>query len=75
MPVNGREIGFMNDYAANIVFLLAVVATTGLIIGLAGLLMDRLHPSPQPFLLRHRRRGADRDETTARYLVDVGDSA
>ena len=63
----------MNDYAANIVFLLAVVATA-LVSGLAGLLMDRLHPSPQPFLLRHRR-GADRDETTARYLVDVGDSA
>lgn len=64
----------MNDYAANIVFLLAVLATTALIIGLAGLLMDRLHPSPQPFLLRHKR-GVDRDETTARYLVDVGDSA
>lgn len=64
----------MNDYAANIVFLLAVVATTALIIGLAGLLMDRLHPSPQPFLLRHKR-AVDRDETTARYLVDVGDSA
>jgi len=64
----------MNDYAANIVFLLAVVAATALVFGLAGLLMDRLHPSPQPFLLRHRR-GVDRDETTARYLVDVGDSA
>lgn len=63
----------MNDYAANIVFLLAVVATA-LVSGLAGLLMDRLHPSTQPFLLRHRR-GVDRDETTARYLVDVGDSA
>ena len=64
----------MNDFAANIVFLLAVVSTTALIIGLAGLLMDRLHPSPQPFLLRHRR-GLGRDEATARYLVDVGDSA
>ena len=63
----------MNDYAANIVFLIAVVATA-LVSGLAALLMDRLRPSPQPFLLR-RRGGVDRDETTARYLVDVGDSA
>jgi hypothetical protein len=72
--VNGREIGFMNDYATTIVYLLAVVAATALVSGLAGLLMDRLHPRPQPFLLRHRR-DVDRDETIARYLVDVGDSA
>jgi len=63
----------MNDYATNIVFLLALVATA-LLSGLAGLLMDRLHPQPQPFLLRSGR-GSERDEDTARYLVDVGDSA
>jgi hypothetical protein len=62
----------MNEIADTLVWLTLLIVP--LLAGLAGLVTERTHTRPQPFLLQRGPRGP---QTVAivRYANDVGDSA